>query len=358
MASPIATSLALTINRRDREIYNNIFRSNPTMAKIIEAKASRPWGGGGYNLEANIEKSINTSFGWADYKAQQALVENDPILTGTLPAKYIQGNMTWFKADETANVGPEKIADFVNTKVENAIASAKNALGLGIWQDGSGTMPHGLPAMLSMGGMFQSDGKTSNPNYGVFSANSYMGIDRSQSTNAFWMPRVGTSYTVDNGDGTIDTFGPYNTVEPLSLEAGNDGGVQKLYFDCCDNGGFDAPDLVITTLANYNKLHSFMSSLGQVQANQEMVDLGFPENFRYHAATVVWDMRCPANTLIFLNTKYVKIRPWAGYDEKFQTGQAESLAAIGVQGSTMLMEWAGNFQCTRPGRIGALSGKS
>jgi hypothetical protein len=219
-------------------------------------------------------------------------------------------------------------------------------------------MPHGIPAMLGLGGMFLADGKTINGNYGTFAANSYMGIDRSDATKAWWMARVGPQYTVDNGDGTTDTFGPFNTVEALSLEAGADGGVQRLYFGCCDNGGFDGPDLCITTLALYEKLHSFLSAMGQVQSDAKLVDLGFPENFKYRGATVVWDMRCPAGTLIFLNTKYIKIRPWAGYDEKFQKSSVTSLAPLGVDGYTMLMRWSGNFQCTRPGRIGALTGKS
>ena len=361
MATPIASALAMTLNRREHGLYDQVFRSHPMMAKMIDMKCVEPWGGGGYNLETNVQSSINNTFGIAGYKDSQALAEMNPFQTVTLPACFIDGNITWYEADEMANVGEERRGDYIADLIETGMNSAKNILALQVWGDGSGIQMSGLMAILGLGGMFLSDGKTVNPNFGVFNASStYANVARSYSapwTNSWWNARVGAQYTMNNGDGYFDTFGTYNTAEPISLEAGNDGGLLTLYEDTSDNGLLDPPDLGMTTMPLFNKLHSMMAALGAIRTSDRMVSLGFPDSFMYHGAAIVPDKRCPTGVFAFLSCKYIKIRPWAGFDDKFQHTPVQSLAPIGKQGYTMLMRWSGNFSCRRPNRNGALTGK-
>jgi hypothetical protein len=331
------------------------------MRKIRESHAVRPWGGGGYYIEHNVEKDINGSAAWVDYKAQQELREYDEVITLQFPRRDLQGNIVIYQGDEEANVGAEKIADFVEFKLSNVEKSMTSKLGLGVWGDGSGSQLHGLPAILDLGGQFLADGVTANPSYGTFAASSYGGTSRTTtdgSGNEWFKPKVGPAFTVDNRDGTTDTYGPFNTAEALSIEGGTDGGIETLYFATCDNGGYDAGDLIITTLDLYKELHAQLSALGVVTPADKVVDLGFPEAFYFHKAGVTYDTRCPTGAVILLNTQYLDLRPYKGYQDTFKARPKAQLDAIGVQGEVVLFNWTGNMLCTQPRRQGALTGKT
>jgi len=356
----IASALAASLNRRGPENYKQIMQSQPLLIEMERTNTFQPWGGGGYNLEFVIKSGKNQTFDWDDYKTPQVLTESDTNQVASLNTKYISGNVTWYKRDEIANQGKERVYNFVEDKKSEAVDSAKEKLGLGLWQDGSGSLPHGIPAVLAIGGMLTA-GKTANANYGTFGANTYATIDRSVAANSFFMPRSGPAYTVDYKNGApVVTYGPYNTAEALVLQGGTDGGIETLFQDCCNNGGGEAPNMAITTKALYNKILAQLRAKVQIQegGNQRMVDAGFPNHFVYNGCTVVWDQNAPTGLWAFLNTTYFNVRPIAGYDKQFVADETVKLGAVGVDGYTILMTWAGNFQCTVPGRQGALTGKT
>jgi hypothetical protein len=358
MATVIQSALAATINRRGPEVYEQITQEQAIMWEMMRTNAFIPWGSGGYNLEFALRTGKNTTFAWGDYKTQQTLKEQDNNQIATLPTKYINGNITWYQRDEDANVGKERVYNFVQELFDGGKESAKEQFGISIWQDGSGDLPHGIMAVLGLGGMLLADGVTANPNYGVYGANTYATIDRSVAANSWFRARSGPAYTVNYQNGAPAVpYGTYNTSEKLVVTGGTDGGTQTLWQNCCNNGGGDAPNLGVTTQLLYNDILSQLQSKVQIQQNQKMVDAGFPNNFVYNGTTVLWDENAPTGMFAFLNTKHLNIRPIKGYDQKFQSSDVTDLAAVGSRGYTVLMNWAGNYQCTQPRKQGALTGK-
>lgn len=347
-SQPFDTAIATTINYRGPKTWQQIYESLPFFGWIKDKNGIYVWEGGGDKIETNIETRPNNTFGAADHKQAQVLKEQNPLQTVSVGCKFIDGNITWYDFDETANVGPFKVKDFIKTLYDSAESSAMQAIAMEIWQDGTGVHLDGLPAILGYD-------------------NTYMGIDRSVAANAYWRPKSGTAFTmsVDYGNGNVvsRSFGPYNTAIGLTLEG--DESLGSIYNDCCDNGGTDAPDFGCTSEKLYRKLVAMAKAQSMDVRNERMSQLGFPENLQYRNAAIVWDRNCGAvagtpddTTLILLNSKYIKLRPYAGYDSTFKATPVTPLYGDGVQGKTRLMRWCGNLQAIKPQRLGMLTNKS
>jgi hypothetical protein len=334
------TMLASTVDYRGPKIFEQVINSYPVFAWIKDKNGIVPWEGGGENIETLIATGENDGFAARAPKTPIDFAEIDPIEIVEIPWRNINGPIFWYKYQEEINVGKNKIIDFVNTIVDRGAKGAIKAFASEVWQGGAGEHLHGLPAMLA-------------------STGTYMGKDR---TDTEWRPRSGAAYT--DTDSTV--YGPYTTSEAFDETEGTDKGLSRIYWDCCDNGGGDAPDLGVTGLVIFEKLCAIAEAKKMLNRNDRMAQLGFPENIQYRNMTVVWDRKCgavaatPDNTTFYLlNSRTLKLRPMAGYSGTFKSTDTEStLGGQGVDARVRLLKWMGNFVMTEPRRNGMMTGKT
>jgi len=342
MASTLFESLlAATMDQREPEIMKQVDTASPIGAWLDANKCNDPWTEGGYNIETNISVNLNDTVAARDYKTEINLKEQNPLRTVSLPVKIVNGSLVWYKHDEDANSSKAKVVGYVTDLIDNLTESLRQEMALQYWEDGTGVNWDGLGAIIS-------------------ATNTYMTMNRSTTGNEYWKAKTGAQFTVSIG-GVSRTFGPFNTAEPLLIRGGTDGGIEGLYTACCDNGGADGPDLIITTEALYRRLFALVAadSSSTVLYSQKMADLDYPENIQYKGATITWDTNCPSGGVYALNSKYIKNRPYttSGSNGLYKSPIAERIAN-GSLSKVMIIEKKGNLTCRRPGKCGALTGKT
>lgn len=351
-STPFDTLLALQLDTRKQKTYDQVIDAHPLTAWMRAGKRIEPWEEGGENIEFNLQVDLNDTFAARDYKTQLQFAEQNPIITAEIPRRFINGSMTWYEAQEESNRGKFKIRDFVDTLIGNAQAAAADALALEMWQGGTGEHLHGIPLIVDH-------------------ARTYAGITTEPTTtpaNNYWCAKdtdAGhTSIVVTHPNGNTVTYGPYHTSEALVREGGTDGGIRKLYNDCCLNGGTGGPDFAITSETLYNRL-AVLVGAERIVHNEKMAQIGYPENFMYRKATVVWDRNCgaaagtpDATTFYFLNSEYLKLKPYIEYAKGFKSTATFTQYANGVWAKARLMQWCGNLICYKPQRCGRLTNKT
>jgi hypothetical protein len=338
--------MTATVNYRGPEVFDQVKQSNPTLAWITRDGRIDPWDGGA-DIEIPVRIGMNDSFAARDYKEQIVFGEQDPLDFVTLPARGISGNIMWYnrQAEENERAGKQRILAFTNKLIDDARDAAQSRLGLEIWQDGSGEHLHGIGSFLE-------------------NANTYMGIDRTVAGNEYWKAKTTdavvdtTGFTITWPDGTTQACGPYHTAESLVLAGGTDGGLTTIYDDLCDNGGTDGPDFGLTTPALFRKLILLAKAEGILGYSEKLKNLGYPENLQFRNAAITWDRNCTAARFIFINSNHLSLRPSAGYDKTFKASPVIDLASDGIRGKAVIMEWWGNLCATKPGKHGALDGKT
>lgn len=339
------TMLSATLDNRGSQVYDQVIMSHPLGAWLKKGKRIKVWDGGGENIESIIKTGQNDRFAARDYKTQLTFAEQDPLEVVEIPSRFINGSIMWFEAQEESNVGKTKIIDFANALIDDGATSAADRMALEFWEDGATEHLHGLPAIIS-------------------AANTYQGILRTTAGHEFWRAKTGAAFTITFPNGMTQVCGPYGTAEPLVLSGGTDGGVNKLYNDLCENGGTDGPDFAITSETLYNKLWDLVGA-ERVRYNEKFAEIGYPENIAFKGMTIVWDRNCglaahtpDATTFIMLNSKYLALRPYVGYNETFKRTPVTYLHALGLFAKTIMMQWRGNLASNRPGKMGALSLKT
>jgi hypothetical protein len=325
--------------------YDQIFTSQPLLAKTMENGQVKPWESGGENLEFILRTSGNDTFEARAYKTALDFKEADPLEFVELPSRFINGSLMYYDAQVESNQGKTKVVDLVETLVSTARDSAKTALAMELWQDGSDEHLHGIGAIFHH-------------------SNTYMGKDRTATGMEYWKSRVSdaghTSFTQTHADGTSITYGPYHTAEPLVVSGGTDGGISKLYDDLCDNGGADGPDFAMTINTLFRKLSAVAKAEG-FGYNEKMAQLGWPENLQYRNMVIVWDWNATnydAGPFIACATKYLQLKPYMGYDTKFKSTPTIELYSQGLWAKAKMMQWRGNLACVKPQKTGALTGKT
>lgn len=347
-STPLDSMLAATLDKRRKDIMDQAFDANPATAYLRNKGKITPWEGG-ENIEVIISIAKNNTVGARDYKTPVPLREQDPLRTVSIGSRIINGSLVIYEAQRETNVGKQQVVNLVTTLLDNAKESLADALALEMWQDGSGEHLHGLGAIFSR-------------------TNTYMGIDRTGTgyagtgiSNNWWWPKMGQQYThALNGF----TFGPFDTAETLQIEGGTDGGIRALYNACCLNGGTGGPDLAIMPEHLWNELARLIGG-ERLRYNEQMAQIGYPENIMYRKCTFVWDRNCNdtnitggSSSVFMINTDFVEIMPLSAYANGPRITEPQPMTTEGLDATVRLLVWRGNLICTAPSRCGVLSNKT
>ena len=193
----------------------------------------------------------------------------DSIQPAELQWKFYNQPITIPYTDYLLNRGPGAVVDLVRAKEETAMGSLLQKLSRALW----GTSPQNTTIDLD-----GADDALSS------STNTYAGIDRSASGNAFWIP--------GNGDGPT-ALGANLSLSAMQTEYG------RVTF------GNEEPDTVITTQAGFNAFWNLLVGNIRYIRDEETTRVGFKRHLMFNNAVVLHDQFITAGLMHFWNTKYI-----------------------------------------------------
>jgi hypothetical protein len=214
------------------------------------------------------------------------------------------------------NSGKEEVINLLEARIENAEHTLMNNIALDIYSDGTadgGRQIGGLQLLVS-----------STPSTGTVG-----GIDASQAAAApFWRNSVFSA--LSNGGASA-----------------NSGNIQsymnRLYVDLVR--GRDRPNLIVADNNYFRIFQESMQAIQRVMSSNEAL-LGFA-TLKYMDIDVVLDGGVgggtPANTMYFLNTKYLYFRP---HTARHFMPIGESRQSINADAMVKFIGFAGNMTCS------------
>ncbi|MNL08662.1 hypothetical protein D3C87_1293930 [compost metagenome] len=242
------------------------------------------------------------------------ITPNSPISAAQYDLKQYAAAVTISGLEQLQNSGKEQIIDLLEGRIQVAEAQLTNQISAGIYSDGTGNGGKnitGLQAAIS-----------TSPATGT-----YGGINRA--TWTFWRNVAFSALT--NGGAAVT---PANIQSYMNRVA-----VQLVR-------GTDRPDMIV---ADNNYYRAFLESLQAIQrvTSEDSAAAGFT-SLKYLGAGLNCDVfldggiggSIPANTMYFLNTKYIFFRPHRDRNFVPIGGDRQS---VNQDALVRLIGWAGNL---------------
>lgn len=323
MADPISL-LAETMKVYGKKMHDNIFTATPLYAYLL-AKGKTGTMNGAF-INERVEVAQNTTVAFGDPRAQMSLTAQDPFRVVQWVPKTVKGLVPIMLVDQLRNSGSGKVGDILKDLVSNLEKTIKNKVGIGCFASGGTNDIDGLEAIVSASNQYGS----MQDETGSVSV-----IDRS---------------VTGSGIGVIWRANVNSVTGALTVSSGANS--MWAMYDLCTVGG-EEPDLIVTTDALFMAYNSTLQT-NQRFVSEKMGALGF-DSLKFRNAVVVADKNCPAGTMYFLNTDYIKI-----------VSDPTTFGKIGTRAPHMLQDylgdvvqayWMGNLVCTQPRTCGKLSGK-
>jgi hypothetical protein len=117
-------------------------------------------------------------------------------------------------------------------------------------------------------------------------------------------------------------------------------------YNMCSNGN-DTPTLIIMPLDLYELYESLLIATNRAGPDSALYDAGI-EHLRLKNCSVVFDISCTANTVYFLNTKYIKFVQCEG--RAMKSTPFVTPADQDVRSSKII--WSGQLACSNRSRQG------
>jgi hypothetical protein len=330
MAFPnLSEIVTTTLRNRTGELADNMSRNNALLARLNRRGRVKTFSGG-RTIVQELNYANNQTFQW--YSGYQVLniAPSQTFTAAEFPIRQSACAVSISGLEELQNSGEEAIIDLLESRIENAEDTFMNGMSNGIYGDGTVTGSVGGLQLLV----------TSSPTSGVVG-----GIDRS--TWTFWQNQAYGAIT--NGGAAATAANIQNYMDSIWLLLVR---------------GRDVPDLIVADNNFYKYYWQSLQAIQRIQSENgegEFAVLGF-QTLKYNSADVVLDGGfqgfstdplpyetsagtsavggVPANTMYFLNTKYIHWRPHARRNmvpldpDRFSVNQDALVKLIG---------WAGNM---------------
>ena len=309
MPFPNVTDIvATTIEKRSKKIQDNVTRNNALLTYIKEKGNVRTFSGGSQIYE-ELSFAENGNAGWYSGYDLLPVAAQDVISAAQFDIKQAAVPVVISGLDELRNSGPEQMIDLMESRLKVAEATMANLIAAGIYSDGTGAGGRqivGLDAAVPV-----------TPTTGV-----YGGIDRAAWT--FWRSRSASAAGITSAT------------------------IQGLMNNMWGNlvRGSDRVNLIVADTLMWERY------LGSLQALQRFTGtdtgkLGFP-SIKFMDADVVLDGGlggfATANTMYFLNTKFLHYRPHAR--RNMVPLAPNRRYAINQDAEVQILAWAGNMTCS------------
>lgn len=322
MASPnpsIDDIVATTIENRSKKAADNVTRNNALLNYLARKGNTRSYSpiDGGTTIWEELEYALNgTAMYYSGYETLN-IAPQQIFTAAVFQIRQAAVSVSISGLEELQNSGEERMIDLIGGRVSNAERSLESLIATGIYSDN--TTPKGI------GGLQYLVSKT--PGSG-----SVGGID--PATWQFWQ-NIKFAAIADGG---------------AAASAAN----MKGYMDTVANQLVRGTDKVDLITADNNFWELYNQSLQAIQRTEQVKtgESGF-EYLKYRSADVLLDGGfqgyssdpipvggCPANTMYFLNTRYLKYRPHR--DRNFNAIGPKRMS-VNQDASVKLMGWAGNM---------------
>ena len=295
MASPNATFTELvttTLRNHPSEVADNVSNHNALYRRLKEKKQIK-MESGGYEIAMPLDYQENSTY--QRFSGYDVLnIGASDVLTS---AKYdwVQAavHVTASGDELRKNSGPEKIIDFTEARLNNAMRTAANNMSVDMYSDGA--------LDNQMGGLahiIQNDG-----------TGTVGGIN--STTYTWWK----NQFREISGSGTYTS-------------ATLPGEMQAVWLTCVR--GTDMPDLIVSSNDFYQLYwESTTNNQRYTSDSKESANKGFPM-LKFNQADIIHDLNsnfsASAEKMYFLNTDYLKLivhedANWSQMDEKAPTNQ-------------------------------------
>lgn len=307
--------IATTIQSRSGVLADSVTNNNALLYKLRQRGNVKPVSGGNVILQELMYNDPNTQNA-GSYSGYDVIdiTPNSPISAAQYDLKQYAAAVTISGLEQLQNSGKEQIIDLLEGRIQVAEAQLMNQISAGIYSDGTGNGGKnitGLQAAIS-----------TSPATGT-----YGGINRA--TWSFW--RNVAFSAVTNGGAAVT---PANIQSYMNRIA-----VQLVR-------GTDRPDMIV---ADNNYYRAYLESLQAIQrvTSEDSAAAGFT-SLKYLGAGLNCDVfldggiggSIPANTMYFLNTKYIFFRPHRDRNFVPIGGDRQS---VNQDALVRLIGWAGNL---------------
>jgi hypothetical protein len=315
MASPGLTELVTTtLRNRTRKLADNYTTNNALLMRLRERENVVPFDGGRTIVEELFYAENSTYTRYSGYDVLN-ITPQDVITAAEYDIKQVAVSVSMSGTEQIQNSGKERVIDWLSARVENAEGSMMNGLSDDIYSDGTAS------GSKQVGGLQLIVADTNTNTVGGISGNTW----------SFWR---NVSY-----DATTDGGAP---VTAANIQTYMDAVVVQVV------RGRDRPDLIVADNTYYK---AYLQSLQAIQrvTSTNMAAAGFTA-LKYFGAGADCDVvldggiggGCPSNHMYFLNTKYIRLRPYSGRD---MTVLGDDRYSVNQDAFVRIIGWAGNMTC-------------
>lgn len=297
--------LATSIQKRSGSLADNVSKSNALYRKLSMKGNVRPVDGGDSILE-EIMFAENANAQWFSGYDLLNVAAQDVISAAQYSWAQAAVAVVISGLELRQNSGKERTINLLEGRLKVGEISLKNLLSQGIYSDGTGFGGKQLTGLNAAVPTAPTSG-------------TYGGINRA--TFSFWQPQL-----VAPGAGVI-------TASNINVH------MNDIWTKC--TRGSEVPDLIVADNGMWKLYLAFLQNLIRF-VDVKTGDLGFP-TVKYQSADVVLDGGqggfCPTNTMFFLNTDYIFLRPHRDLNfaplnpgRRYATNQDAEVQLIGFQG--------------------------
>lgn len=316
--------VATTIENRSKKAASNVLRNNALLNYIDKSGRAREFVDGGTKIVQELEYALNGTGMWYSGYEVLNIAPQNIFSWAEYPIKQAAVSVSISGLEELQNSGEERMIDLIGGRIDNAETTLQALIAAGIYSDG--TLPKQIGGLRYLVSTTPASGSVG----GITSA-----------TWTFWQNIAYSAVTNGGAAATSANIRRY---------------MDTVYNQLITGGGATRPNVLV---ADNNYWELYNQSLQAIQRIETVStgEGGF-ERLKYRSADVILDGGfqgysdgggaadqpavggAPANTMYFLNTKFLHYRPHR--DRNFSL-IGRTRQSVNQDATVRLMGWAGNM---------------
>lgn len=304
---------ATTIANYSSEIADNVTQNNALFAQLKKRKGVSITGGDPIVETINWQQNPNGG-SYSGFDTLPTAADDGPT-SAQYPLAQYAVPVAFSGQDMLVNSGKEKVLDLLEAKLDTASSTMKNLLNQHMYLDGTGNDGRNI---IGLGAACPAVVPASQ-------TNTYGGISRALSANAFWRSQYSTATSLIGAAATA-----------LTIQA-----AWNAFVIQCTRGN-NRPDLIIASPAVFALFENSLQAQQRFEKS-DMADAGF-RALKFQGIDVVFDTAASgigANYAYFINTKYFKFRTHS----KRNFTSMPQVQSINQDATVQMLLWAGNLTC-------------
>jgi hypothetical protein len=303
--------LSTTLANYRSQLTDNVFTARPLTYTLMDKGRIRMLNGGTKIVEPLIYGESNTVKSYSDYDSI-ALTPQTGISAAEYDWKQYAASISISGIEEAKNNGEAEIINLLEAKIMQAEESMREGFNRMFFADGTG---NGGKDWNGLGNLIESGNSVGGINSASGQDNDWWRSYEENTATALTLAQMATAY---------------NTVSV----------------------GNDHPDVILSSQLLFEKYESLLQPQLRY-TDTKTADAGF-QNLLFKAAPIMYDVHCNANTMFFLNTKYITL---VGHSSKwFQ--QTEFIRPEDLDARYALIMCYGNLTVRNRKKQGKLTAKT